>query len=387
MDPPAQNTSLQRLQNVEKRIVRVLELAGGVMEELANPAGPRKEFVNNHCSEFMQFIKWVSFLIVLFLNTLGSVGSFCAATFYLDRGTIRFLEGLVQCSWGIFATTQLNSWDIKPSVASSSILSFTFSLLWGFFGLVLAHGSSKLQNTSYTLLHLAGKRPLSCGGCGSSTIPSCLKSPSELVPCSDSKVSQASKDRWASNHQGFFRGRQKGVVVLPPDVGTDIVKTLEAHFQDKISFNPLYADKALIRLSRRNLEDLVETPGMGFNSFLSKSSFSRNPCIEFNSNPSLALPIEAPCSFCRNLPPAAGSLSKTLINPSRKKGESSFDSSFGISNEELEFSAKSSKFERQKHYEPLETDLNALFHCKEDLKSENLPFATRCAQLAKYQII
>ncbi|CAK9323724.1 unnamed protein product [Citrullus colocynthis] len=57
MDPPTQNTSLQRLQNVEKRIVRVLELAGGVMEELANPAGPRKEFVNNHCSEFMQFIK------------------------------------------------------------------------------------------------------------------------------------------------------------------------------------------------------------------------------------------------------------------------------------------------------------------------------------------
>lgn len=93
MDPLTQNTSLQRLQNVEKvgltfytlnflflvlcmvfncttrfltanfcvpflqRIVRVLELAGGVMEELANPAGPRKEFVNNHCSEFMQFIK------------------------------------------------------------------------------------------------------------------------------------------------------------------------------------------------------------------------------------------------------------------------------------------------------------------------------------------
>ncbi|CAK9311796.1 unnamed protein product [Citrullus colocynthis] len=54
MDPPTQNTSLQRLQNVEKRIVRVLELAGGVMEELV---GPRKEFVNNHCSEFMQFIK------------------------------------------------------------------------------------------------------------------------------------------------------------------------------------------------------------------------------------------------------------------------------------------------------------------------------------------
>ncbi|CAK9156859.1 unnamed protein product [Ilex paraguariensis] len=51
------NTSLQRLQNVEKRIVRVLELAGGVMDELSNPSGPRKELVNNHCGEFMQLIK------------------------------------------------------------------------------------------------------------------------------------------------------------------------------------------------------------------------------------------------------------------------------------------------------------------------------------------
>ncbi|XWS12904.1 hypothetical protein CRYUN_Cryun37aG0130200 [Craigia yunnanensis] len=57
MDSPTQNTSLQRLQNVEKRIVRVLELAGGVMDELANPTGPRKEFINNHCCEFMKMIK------------------------------------------------------------------------------------------------------------------------------------------------------------------------------------------------------------------------------------------------------------------------------------------------------------------------------------------
>ncbi|XP_047317873.1 mediator of RNA polymerase II transcription subunit 11 [Impatiens glandulifera] len=51
------NTSLHRLQNVEKRIVRVLELAGGVMDEFASPSGPRKELVNNHCGEFMQLIK------------------------------------------------------------------------------------------------------------------------------------------------------------------------------------------------------------------------------------------------------------------------------------------------------------------------------------------
>ncbi|KAL6520511.1 Mediator of RNA polymerase II transcription subunit 11 [Orobanche hederae] len=57
MDPQLQTTSLQRLQNVEKRIVRALELAGGVMEEMENPSGPRKELVNNYCTEFMQLVK------------------------------------------------------------------------------------------------------------------------------------------------------------------------------------------------------------------------------------------------------------------------------------------------------------------------------------------
>lgn len=42
---------------ITQRVVRVLELAGGVMDELSNPSGPRKEFVNNHCGEFMQLIK------------------------------------------------------------------------------------------------------------------------------------------------------------------------------------------------------------------------------------------------------------------------------------------------------------------------------------------
>ena len=38
-------------------IVRVLEVAGGVMDELAALTGPRKELINNHCREFMQMIK------------------------------------------------------------------------------------------------------------------------------------------------------------------------------------------------------------------------------------------------------------------------------------------------------------------------------------------
>ncbi|KAJ7967763.1 Mediator of RNA polymerase II transcription subunit 11 [Quillaja saponaria] len=57
MDSLGQTTSMQRLQNAEKRIVRVLELAGGVMDELSNSTGPRKDLVNNHCLEFMQLIK------------------------------------------------------------------------------------------------------------------------------------------------------------------------------------------------------------------------------------------------------------------------------------------------------------------------------------------
>eukprot|EP00262_Sarcandra_glabra_P000496 TRINITY_DN1057_c0_g1_i1.p1 TRINITY_DN1057_c0_g1~~TRINITY_DN1057_c0_g1_i1.p1 ORF type:complete len:130 (-),score=11.64 TRINITY_DN1057_c0_g1_i1:235-624(-) len=57
MDSQTQNTSLQRLHHVEKRIVHVLELAGGVMDELAQPAGPRADVLNSHCREFMQSIK------------------------------------------------------------------------------------------------------------------------------------------------------------------------------------------------------------------------------------------------------------------------------------------------------------------------------------------
>ncbi|GKE30693.1 mediator of RNA polymerase II transcription subunit 11 [Tanacetum coccineum] len=38
-----------------RRIVRVLKLAGGAMEEFSNPSGPRKELVNS--SEFIQLMK------------------------------------------------------------------------------------------------------------------------------------------------------------------------------------------------------------------------------------------------------------------------------------------------------------------------------------------
>ncbi|KAJ4892631.1 Mediator of RNA polymerase II transcription subunit 11 [Raphanus sativus] len=57
MDQQTQNTSLQRLQNVERRVVRVLDIAGGVMEEMTNPSGPRNDLVKSLCGEFMQSIK------------------------------------------------------------------------------------------------------------------------------------------------------------------------------------------------------------------------------------------------------------------------------------------------------------------------------------------
>jgi len=53
-----------------QRIVRVLELAGGVMDEMANPSGPRKELINNHCSEFMQLIKVRTYFTSLHLDIL-----------------------------------------------------------------------------------------------------------------------------------------------------------------------------------------------------------------------------------------------------------------------------------------------------------------------------
>ena len=38
-------------------MVRVLDIAGGVMEELTNPSGPRRDLVKSLCGEFMQSIK------------------------------------------------------------------------------------------------------------------------------------------------------------------------------------------------------------------------------------------------------------------------------------------------------------------------------------------
>jgi hypothetical protein len=48
-----------------------LELAGGVMDELANPAGPRKDLINNHCLDFMQLIKVQLFLSIHFMCVMG----------------------------------------------------------------------------------------------------------------------------------------------------------------------------------------------------------------------------------------------------------------------------------------------------------------------------
>ncbi|XP_077216341.1 mediator of RNA polymerase II transcription subunit 11 [Tasmannia lanceolata] len=63
IDAQNQNPSLQRLHHVEKRIVHVLELAGGVMDELANSTGPRMEVLNSHCREFMQSMRDIQVML------------------------------------------------------------------------------------------------------------------------------------------------------------------------------------------------------------------------------------------------------------------------------------------------------------------------------------
>lgn len=40
------------------------------MDEMANPSGPRKELINNHCSEFMQLIKVRTYFTSLHLDIL-----------------------------------------------------------------------------------------------------------------------------------------------------------------------------------------------------------------------------------------------------------------------------------------------------------------------------
>ncbi|XP_078181995.1 mediator of RNA polymerase II transcription subunit 11-like [Carex rostrata] len=52
-----QLSSLQRLHYVEKRIVRLLELAGAAMDELGNAGAPKTEVLALHCRQFMMSIK------------------------------------------------------------------------------------------------------------------------------------------------------------------------------------------------------------------------------------------------------------------------------------------------------------------------------------------
>ena len=40
------------------------------MDEMANPTGPRKELINNHCLEFMQLIKVCLFFNMNFISVI-----------------------------------------------------------------------------------------------------------------------------------------------------------------------------------------------------------------------------------------------------------------------------------------------------------------------------
>ncbi|XP_057745283.1 mediator of RNA polymerase II transcription subunit 11-like [Arachis stenosperma] len=72
-DSQGQTTPLQRLQNVDK----VLEVAGGVMDELASPISPRKDMVQNQCLEFLQLIKLMKIQLPL-------VFAFCKFLIQID---------------------------------------------------------------------------------------------------------------------------------------------------------------------------------------------------------------------------------------------------------------------------------------------------------------
>lgn len=65
--------------------------------------------------------------------------------------------------------------------------------------------------------------------------------------------------------------------------------------------------------------------------------------------------------------------SKTSLNLSHRKDESSFKSPSSVSSEEVEDLNRSIEIEKQKHFEPLETDFNALSQYEEELNSENFP--------------
>jgi hypothetical protein len=54
------------------------------MDELANPIGPRKELVNNHCLEFMQLIKVLLFLSTKFISVIVYNVQICMLVIGID---------------------------------------------------------------------------------------------------------------------------------------------------------------------------------------------------------------------------------------------------------------------------------------------------------------
>ena len=60
----------------------------------------------------------------------------------------------------------------------------------------------------------------------------------------------------------------------------------------------------------------------------------------------------------------------TLVIPSKKKWETNFDSPFSVSSEKYEPFEKTEVMEEKLQMEPLETDLNTIFHINEKMKDE-----------------
>jgi hypothetical protein len=86
----------------EQKIVRTVELAGAVMEELAKASGPRSEVVAVQCQEFMQAVKVCSLQCGLFFDLVTK------------------LPAANPCSQSVFGKTETVSFEFFVNLIRSS---------------------------------------------------------------------------------------------------------------------------------------------------------------------------------------------------------------------------------------------------------------------------
>lgn len=86
----------------EQKIVRTVELAGAVMEELAKASGPHSETVSAQCQEFMQAVKVCNLQCDLFFELVTE------------------LPAAKPCSQSVFGKTEAASFKFFVNLIRSS---------------------------------------------------------------------------------------------------------------------------------------------------------------------------------------------------------------------------------------------------------------------------